>query len=77
MPSIERFTRHFNRAIFKERLQEDKRLDKLEMVTINEAEIDNVQTDDSEDEEQMDQVLADMDICDMDVDSDLEEMDFD
>ena len=79
MPPIERFTRHFNREIFKERLKEDKRLEDLEAVTINEAEIEDIQTDDSEDEEDvMDEILRviEIDGNSETIENDLNEMEY-
>ena len=76
MPPIERFTRHFNREIFKERLKEDKRLEDLEAVTINEAEIEDIQTDDKEDV--MDEILRviEIDGNSETIENDLNEMEY-
>ena len=67
-PPIERFTRHFNHQIFKQRLKEDKRLENLETVTIKKTNIEDIQTDDSDDDEVMDEILRDMEMIDNDID---------
>ena len=67
-PPIERFTRHFNHQIFKQRLKEDKRLENLETATIKKTNIEDIQTDDSDDDEVMDEILRDMEMIDNDID---------
>ena len=50
---MDRFTKHFKTHMFKERLKEDERLNKIEVKTLAEAGEDDVLTDTSEDEDDM------------------------
>ena len=52
MPPLDRFTKHFNKYMFQERLREDERLNKVEVETLAKAGVDGILTDTSDNEDE-------------------------